>query len=203
MENLLGYVFWHRPRSGTPRRAYEKKLVAFQESLKAHRPDGFIDALSFRVEGRPWSKRRSKGYEDWYLVNDFGSLGVLNEAAVAGSTRSPHDDIAREAAGGAGGIYKQLRGDIPLREARWATWIRKPAKMPYGEFLGEISMLAGERRRVLWRRQMVLGPAQEFCMHSESPLDLGPFKAAKLRVEVVAKASGSPGRRPAPRSDDL
>src|SRR2546427_1828040 len=94
MGNLLAYLFWHRPRPGTSRGRYEAKLASFQESLKAHRPDGLVDALSFRLRARPWSRRRSLGYEDWYLVRDFRSLGVLNEAAVASQSKRQHDDVA-------------------------------------------------------------------------------------------------------------
>src|SRR2546430_5514672 len=112
MGNLPGYIFWHRPRPGNSRGRYETKLVAFQESLKAHRPDGLIDALSFRLQALPWSKRRALGYEDWYLVRDFGSLGVLNDAAVASQNKRRHDDVARDATGTAGGVYRLLSGDL-------------------------------------------------------------------------------------------
>jgi hypothetical protein len=50
MSSILGYAFWHGPRPGISLRAYERRLLAFQSSLKAHPPDGLIDALSFREE---------------------------------------------------------------------------------------------------------------------------------------------------------
>jgi hypothetical protein len=166
MRNLLGYVFWHRPRLGTSRARYERKLNAFQEALKAQRPEGLVDALSFGLQARPWSRRRSPGYEDWYLVTDFGSLGVLNDAAVASRTKAQHDDVARDASGGAGGVYKLLSGDLPLRQARLETWMRKPTRTSYQAFLEEVSRLVEGRSTALWRRQMVLSPAPEFCLQS-------------------------------------
>jgi hypothetical protein len=189
--NLLGYLFWHRPRRGTSRRRYEKKLSAFQESLKAHPPDGLIDALSFRLKVRPWSKRRSPGYEDWYLVRDFGSLGVLNDAAVASQSKTQHDDVARDAASGAGGVYKLLSGDLSLREALFETWMSKPLRTPYEAFLDHVSRLAANGSTALWRRQMVLSPAPEFCLHSEGRLVLpGGFHASTARLYLVGARSG-------------
>jgi hypothetical protein len=191
--NILGYLFWHRPRPGTSRRRYEKKLATFQESLKAHPPDGLIDALSFRLKVRPWSKRRSSGYEDWYLVRDFGSLGVLNDAAIASQSKTQHDDVARDAASGAGGVYKLLSGDLSLREALFETWMSKPLRTPYEGFLDHVSRLAADRRTALWRRQMVLSPAPEFCLHSEGRLALpSGFHASTARLQVVGARNGRP-----------
>jgi hypothetical protein len=190
MGQPLSYVFWHRPRSGTPPERYERRLERFQSSLRSHGPDGLIDALSFRLESRPWSKRMSMGYEDWYLVKDFRALGALNAVAVANPNKTPHDDIARGSTGGAGGVYKMLKGDLPLRDAGSATWIRKPARTPYQAFLNDLSKLVADRRTDLWQRQMVLGPAAEFCMHGEGPLDLpSALLATTMRVQVVGSKS--------------
>src|SRR5947207_305696 len=193
MGDILGYLFWHRPRPGTSRGIYEKKLTTFQESLKAHPPDGLIDALSFRLKARPWSMRRSSGYEDWYLLRDFGSLGVLNDAAVASQSKRQHDDIARDAAGVAGGVYKRLSGDLSLRDALFETWMRKPPMTPYRAFLDHVSRLAADRRTALWRRQMVLSPAPEFCLHSDGRLAMpSGFYASTERLQVVGARSGGP-----------
>ena len=193
MGNLLGYLFWHRPRQGASRGRYEGKLVTFQRSLMAHPPDGLIDALSFRLQARPWSKRRSSGYEDWYLVRDFGSLGVLNDAAVANQSKRQHDDVARDATDGAGGVYKLLTGQLRTREARFSTWIRKPPRTPYPVFLDDVSRLVAGSRTALWRRQMVLSPAPEFCLHSERRVELPRrLRPATLRVQIVGARSGEP-----------
>ena len=90
-------------------------------------------------------------------MDSFEALGRLNEAAVAGHRRDPHDGAARLAGGGAGGLYRRLSEG---REPDGAvTWLSKPAGTSYADFLGR--MPAGVE---LWQRQMVLGPAPEFCL---------------------------------------
>jgi hypothetical protein len=184
----LAYAFWHKPRLGISLRAYERRLLDFQSSLKKHPPDGLIDALSFREEASPWSKRRSTTYEDWYLVRDFQSLGTLNEGAVAKPNGRPHDAIAREASSGAGGLYLLRRGDLRLRDALFATWIDKPPRTPYQTFFQGLAELAGDGKTDLWQRQMVLGPAPEFCIHSETPLEPPKgLRATTIRVRLLTE----------------
>jgi hypothetical protein len=186
MSSPLGYVFWHWPRPAVSAREYGRRLAAFQSSLKAHGPDGLIEALSFRVTSLPWGERHAGSCEDWYVVRDFGALGALNEAAVVDANRKAHDDIAMEASGGAGGLYLLREASLSLSEARFATWIRKPTRMPYQAFLGRLSRLVGDRRTDLWQRQMVLGPAAEFCVHSEGRLDLPKgFSPTNVRLSLV------------------
>jgi hypothetical protein len=136
----------------------------------------------------PWLKSRSTAYEDWYLVGDFQSLGALNEAAINDANRKPHDEIAKEATAVAGGLYRRLQGDLRLQDALCATWIRKPALTSYQGFLGSLSKLARGQRTDLWQRQMVLGPAPEFCLHSESPIELlRSLRPVTLRVQLVGE----------------
>jgi hypothetical protein len=193
MSAPLGYVFWHWPRPGISLRGYERKLETFQRSLKANGPDGLIDALSFRVRALPWAAPHKGSWEDWYLVKDFGTLGGLNAAAVDDANRKAHDDVATEAAGGAGGLYTLRQGKLGLREARFAFWLRKPTRTTYEAFLERLSELAGDRRTDLWQRQLVLGPAPEFCIHSEAILDLPElFRPATVRVNLVGSKGGKP-----------
>ena len=141
---------------------------------------------AFVSRDRLGRSRGSEIYEDWYLVRDFRSLGALNDAAVAGPNREPHDEVATDASAGAGGVYKLRRGDLSLRDARLATWIRKPARTPYQAFLDGLSKLVVNKRTDLWQRQMVLGPAPEFCLHSESSLDLPrEFNPTSVPVRLV------------------
>jgi hypothetical protein len=168
--SILSYVFWHEPRRTTPRAKYERELLAFQGSLRAHPPPGLVDILSFRETGSPWSKHRRTTYEDWYLAKGFRSIGLLNQAAVEGANKGPHDDVARDGAAVAGGLYKLLRSSLPLRDARSALWLEKPDGMSYRAFLGGLSELTNDDPADVWQRQMVLGPAPEFCIHSRAPL---------------------------------
>ena len=65
-------------------------------------------------------------YEDWYLVDDYASLGVLNEAAAGRGHRTPHDEIAGLAGPGAGAVYALLEGEPgapSLGGARSAVWV--------------------------------------------------------------------------------
>ena len=186
MSALLGYVFWHWPRRGISQREYEGRLAAFQNSLIAHGPDGLVEALSFRVRALPWGELHAGSCEDWYVVRDFRALGALNEAAVADSNRKAHDGIAKEASGSAGGLYKLRQGSLRLGEARFATWIGKPARTTYQAFLERISDVVGDRKTDLWQRQMVLGPAPEFCLHTEGSLDLpGDFRPTTMRLRLA------------------
>lgn len=143
---MLAYVFWHRPRSGVDRDAYEGAQRAFHRSLG-------IDSACFRLAALPFGQ--GAGYEDWYLVDDWAALGVLNELAVDERHRPSHDDAASLAATGWGGIYAPVRGGplIPVG----ATWLDKPRGQSSDEFLSSLP------NEVVWQRQLVLGPAAEFC----------------------------------------
>ncbi len=188
MSSPLGYVFWHWPRPGISQSAYEGKLLEFEASLKAHAPDGLVDTLSFRVRALPWAGARSGACEDWYVVRDYASLGALNEGAVSDDNRKAHDDVAMEASGGAGGLYRLRRGGLPLGEARFAAWVQKPPRTTYQAFLEDLSKLAGDRRTDLWQRQMVLGPSPEFCIHSESRLAFPKsYHAVDVRVRLITR----------------
>ena len=110
---MLAYVFWHRPREDAPVDAYEEAQIAFHRSLARERPVGMRCSAVFKLDEVPWAVHRADtealdagrpGYEDWYLLEDFAALGVLNEAAVGRGHRSTHDAAARHLGGGAGGL---------------------------------------------------------------------------------------------------
>jgi len=191
LEGVLAYVFWHRPRARAQAEVYAKKLIAFQSSLKAHPPGGFVEALSFRIPGSPWSRRPGRAFEDWYLVRDFSCLGLLNAAAVTTPNKRPHDEVASDAAVGTGGLYRRAAGGLGLRDAQFATWIRKPAGKSYQSFFDDLGELRREGPICLWQRQMVLGPAPEFCLHSGRRLDLpSELRPRTIPLELVAKSDG-------------
>jgi hypothetical protein len=157
----LAYVFWHW--SDGPAPSYGDRLVAFHRALGAHPPRGFRSSRSFAVSGARWLPRDA-AFEDWYLIDDFAALGALNEAAISGARREPHDSVAALAAGGAGGLYALRAGDPG--EVATAWWFSKPAGTTYETFFGRLFPLAKEPGAALWQRQMVLGPAPEFCLRS-------------------------------------
>jgi len=105
---VLAYLFWHRPRPGSDTEGYEQALRVFHRSL-AHRPPvGLRISSSFRVAELPWlagpepqGTAPAGGYEDWYLLEDYAALGVLNEAAVGRGHRTAHDHAARGLGAGA------------------------------------------------------------------------------------------------------
>jgi hypothetical protein len=172
MSNSISYVFWHWPRPEISLESYEAKLAAFQHSLNSNKPSGFFESLSFRIDPLPWIPQRRNCYEDWYLVEDFSALGTLNEAAVEDETGRLHNLLAKDYMKGAGGIFKLIKGELRLREACFAAWIEKPIGPSYESYYQEVDKTVGNRRTDLWRRQMVLGPSPQFCVHSDEVLQL-------------------------------
>jgi hypothetical protein len=144
--SVLAYLFWHQPATGT--KDYERRLADFHERLRADPPPGFVRSVVFAVEV-PWM---GQAYEDWYLVEDWTALGVLNAAAVDAAHKPDHDAVARDAAGGAGGVYRLLGGELALEDVGDATWSASPLAASPGP------------DEALWQRQMVLGPAPEYCL---------------------------------------
>jgi hypothetical protein len=193
---VLAYLFWHRPSESTDAAAYEQAQVAFHRSLHRSPPVGLCGSSAFRVTGTPWLAAANAGtpvgagdraYEDWYLVEDYAALGVLNEAAVGRGHRTAHDAAARMFGAGAGGLYALVEGDRPeqgrpagcesIGEATHAIWVARPpgaGSRMLGELLGD----GMDRRHAsLWRRQLVLGPAPEYCLlASEVPAGVAPTR---------------------------
>jgi hypothetical protein len=163
---VLAYLFWHRPRDPDAAGPYEDALVAFHRSLARSLPVGTRASASFRVAELPWLEGGG-GYEDWYLLEDFAALGVLNEAAVGRGHRSTHDEAAHRFGTGTGGLYGLIEGEPcaeALGEATTAVWVARPPgseRRGLGELLGDGMDPANAS---LWRRQLVFGPAPEFCL---------------------------------------
>ncbi len=179
---MLAYVFWHRPKPGGAAEAYEETLSAFHGSLSHRPPEGLRASASFRVAEVPWlaigepEGSSSAGYEDWYLLEDYTALGVLNEAAVAHGHRTAHDRAARSYGVGTGGLFALQEGqgessiDAPL--AIWVAREAGSAEPLLGELLGDG---AAPGSSSLWRRQLVLGPSPELCLLSrEAPAGVAP-----------------------------
>jgi hypothetical protein len=111
-------------------------------------------------------------------VDDFAALGALNEAAVTAARQAPHDAVARLAAGGVGGVYRRLA--TAAAEIDRVVWCAKPAGEPYAAFLGRLPAVEA------WQRQMVLGPAPEFCLLGPAPAGV---EAVTVRARVVDDAT--------------
>lgn len=143
---MLAYVFWHRPGDAVDLDEYEEGLRAFHAALDSC-------SRSFRLERLPFGT--DGGYEDWYLAETWAALGGLNERAVDARHRAPHDRVAAGTARGWGGVYALIRGKAQIPTG--TAWFEKPPGEPTAEFL------AARSEETIWRRQLVLGPAPEFC----------------------------------------
>jgi hypothetical protein len=150
---MLAYVFWH---TGPGDPAYEEALSAFHTALADGGPPGFHSSFAYAVDGADWLP--APLYEDWYLVDGWADLGPLNDAAVDARRRGAHDAVALAARRGAGGVYL-LRSGEP-EAAGPALWLHKRAWAPRAEILAGLALLGSG----VWERQLVLGPAPEFCV---------------------------------------
>jgi hypothetical protein len=166
---MLAYVFWHAPAPGAGREDYERALLAFHSRLTLLGAPGLRAASTARIGGVPWLP--DGGYEDTYLVEDFAALGALNAAAVDPQRFGAHDRVASASSSGAGALYALHAGD-PVPPAGDCVYFAKPPGVSYqqlGERLASQTSGAGVS---LWRRQLVLGPAPEFRLHSREPITL-------------------------------
>jgi hypothetical protein len=188
---VLAYLFWHRPLDGVTADAYEQSQIAFHRSLAHTPPVGFVGSAAFRLAELPWLASTSftaeageGGYEDWYLLDDYTALGVLNEAAVGLGHRTSHDQVAGHFGAGAGGLYGLLEGHAHLDEGAHVVWVsRPPAGLP-GSERRSLGALLGDgmdpEHASLWRRQFVFGPAPEYCLLAgESPRGVAPTRLPK------------------------
>jgi hypothetical protein len=166
---MLAYVFWHWPTSGTSDKdEYERAQRRFHAGLGALSPEGFICSWSYELHGAPWLKATPQ-YEDWYLLEGSRALDTLNAAAVSAPVRGDHDHAAAGAAG-VGGLYA-LRSGAPIQAAGSARWFAKPKGESYQHLYERLPADV-----VVWRRQMVLGPAPEFLVEggAQLPEDIVP-----------------------------
>src|SRR4051794_7144154 len=103
---MLAYVFWHWPQASIDTETYLAHLLSFHRTLAANKPDGFQHSVVFRIEHANWLDTTGPAYEEWYLLDDSAAMDHLNEAAVSGACEEPHNRVARQAAGGTGGLYR-------------------------------------------------------------------------------------------------
>jgi hypothetical protein len=172
---VLAYVFWHRPRPHVAPAHYEAGLAAFHATLAASPPEGFRESLRLRTGAVPWLPGDGDAYEDWYLVEDWAALGRLNDAAVQGARRTPHDAVAAEASAGTAGIYRRMLG-APRPAGARATWFAKPDGLAYADLGDQLDERLQGVDASLWQRQMTLGPTPEFVLLADEALDLGAWR---------------------------
>jgi hypothetical protein len=188
---MLAYAFWHRPAAGAATEAYEDAVGHFHRSLHSRPPAGFVASACFRAEAVPWLG--GDGYEDWYLVENWAALGVLNEAAVAHGHRSRHDEAARHSGDGAGGLFRLLEGEPDFASVRLAVWVTAARGRHHDEVAALLADGMHGSHGGLWQRQLTLGPSPEYCLLAASapagvaPTRLDPgWNALCARREQVA-----------------
>ncbi len=197
---MLAYLFWHEPAVTVTPSVYEQELERFHHSLAHRPPSGFRGSASFRVAEPPWLGERpgagaaetpshpAHSYEDWYVVEDWSALGVLEEAAVASGHVSAHDAVASHAAGGSGGVYRLLEGSASPELGELAIWV---SATPAQERRSLEALLADGIEPScggLWRRCLALGVSPEYCvLADERPAGVA---AGRLPAGWSAHAAG-------------
>jgi hypothetical protein len=183
---MLAYLFWHQPSAGQAVEGYERALVGFHRRLRDFPVPGLVASGTARVGGLPWMG--GDGYEDWYALDDYTALGVLNDAAVDAEHAAAHDLAAHRAGFGAGGLYALERGSVDT-PAGHCVWLTKPTGVGYPDFDQRLMVLMAGEAVSVWRRQMVLGPAPEYRVtggrEMAMPADMAPLacRLASLSVD--------------------
>jgi hypothetical protein len=183
---VLAYLSWHRPAVGADLSAYERALAQFHHSLAHMPPSGFRGSATFRTQELPWPLPEQDpgqdgwaGYEDWYLLDDWAAVGVLEEAAMSPGHVSAHEKVASLSGPVTGAVYRLLEGHPDLLETRVAVWVvpsPEHADPSFAALLGDGMDPAGG----LWRRSLGLGPAPEFCLLvAEAPAGVAPTRLPK------------------------
>ncbi len=183
---MLAYLSWHRPAVGVEQQVYEQSLERFHRSLAHRPPSGFRGSVSFRATELPWLDRgaqpsgtaaglTSVGYEDWYLLDGWSAVGVLEEGATSQGHITAHDSIAKLAGPATSAVYRLVEGHPALAEAKLAVWVARErgyASPTMADLLGDGMDRA---RGGLWSRCLGLGPAPEYCLLAgEAPAGVAP-----------------------------
>lgn len=181
---MLAYVFWHWPRFDVNLSNYQTNLRNFHRTLGANAPPGFHHSTVFSIKGADWLDTTGPLFEEWYLLNNSAAMDLLNDAAVTGACEKPHNEVARDAAGGTAGLYRLRRGNADLSRKRAAVWFSKPDGMSYKDFFARIDeeKLSGV---ALWQRQMTLGPTREFCLLSESQEAISYVRGQQVSLAAI------------------
>ncbi|MBV8747131.1 MAG: hypothetical protein JO134_19005 [Xanthobacteraceae bacterium] len=184
---MIAYVFWHAPLAAFSPQQYATALLDFHKELGREPSPGLASCVTYQISQVPWLNRRQR-YEDWYFLRSCADLDALNEAAVKPSRWDIHAGIATKMEIGYGGLYQHLHGDEQPRGGDRAIWLTRPRGIRYQPVLEEI--IDGSTGFLsCWRRQMVLGPGDEFVITGTSSLALtAPAGWQTRTVERVALA---------------
>ena len=186
---MLAYLFWHTPRNADVG-AYERGLGAFHRALATAPPPGFTASWTLRVDQPPWLPDGPAHYLDWYVVATFTALGELNDAAITGTRRAPHDEVAALTRTGTAALVAHVAGTMAVPNAPTLGLLDKPAGQPYSTFRADLTEAARARPGTgCWMRQMVLGPGPEFVVVGDGGrLPALPVPVTELGAAVVATA---------------
>lgn len=184
---MLAYLFWHCLRDGESREHYEQALVAFHRRLRTVPVRGLAASGTARIAaGLPWMT--GEGYEDWYAVEDYAALGMLNRTATDAAHLDAHDLVAHAASFGTGGLYALERGRLRANNDR-CIWVSKPDGVSYPDLRELLQRHAGSDDISVWRRQLVLGPAPEFRLSANSlpslPASLTPITCPLANLDTA------------------
>ena len=167
---MLAYIFWHVPFAGIKLGDYEAALLDFQADLASPPPPGLASCTTYQISEVPWLDNR-RGYEDWYLMHSSAALDVLNQAAANPKRWDIHAVIASKTEFGHGGLYHHLYGEEQPLSGPLVVWLKRPRGIRYEQPLRDI--VDGSTGFLsCWRRQMVLGPGDEFAIVGTSRLNL-------------------------------
>jgi hypothetical protein len=161
---MLAYVFWHWPLPSADH--YRQRLVEFHNRLGTFPPERFLGSTSAQISDAPWMPGVAQAFEDWYFVEDFAALGLLNDAAASGPRQAHHDEAARLANGGSGGLYALCSGEVLGTPPPASLWFGKPSGFSYLQFHAALDEALSSVPHALWQRQLVFGPAAEYCLHT-------------------------------------
>lgn len=103
-------------------------------------------------------------YEDWYIVKDFAALGRLNHGASRNAHEASHNEMAEMVEEGAGGLYKLWFNYGSEEALKTVVWFDKPPLQKTDDFLEVLERKTQEMGGIVWRRQMVFGPAKEYVI---------------------------------------
>jgi hypothetical protein len=177
---MLAYIFWHTPFSDIDVREYETALLGFHTDLAAAPPAGLEASATYRISEVPWLNGRP-GYEDWCFITSSAILDALNKAAVRPERWNVHAAISSKTDFGHGGLYYHLRGaEQPIAGSR-VIWLKRPRGIRYEQALRDI-VHGSKGFMSCWRKQMVLGPADEFAIIGNSSLEVSVPQGWQTRV---------------------